>query len=745
MKRQQIHYKTIKCKLKDILLRDVDYSKFYDIIDTSNKLVTLCYMFMRAFILYCYDKKMTIPIINEKFIRDTIKILTISGGNGPKSIIDCNLLEFYEKVFIKKVINFTKIKISNMTFTNTELVSEMLISINNIIIKNYNSCLNNYIWAHIDDYYKDSNKTKKEKKVIFNHIKNIFVGNEEYIEDHFEWIQQEQCNIIPDTLIKNGYEKDIECNTSNYIKPMIYMNKIFEKKKIQMVQFFPLRKTIYPKYVTFNTSSIIDIFVKKNKAEYLKYTSLRGDKIWRTYFNLKKLKLKNHSFGLNISTDGFTVSVAFINDNDKIKLNLKKERMTKGRILSKQKGYIKKTDNDKSKMKLKKLIKDEQYKKDCSAKFKKLSSKKQKEIIFNKKLKETYPYIETLIKSELGYKRIKEYMDKGQIVVADPGKRSSLYMMGLRRKNEMTEIKNNKRLLKFKKFKFLNFTNKHRLRFTKRSKYTKKSNSRKYNHKINNKRIMDYEHELTDYNSKTCTLCTFWKYVNKKLEINKILTNEYNDTFYRKINWYSYLDRRRYDDKMMNTIADTYGKDATIVLGDWSMKGKLRFISTPNCRIKRKLAEKFNVITIDEFNTSKIHYKHKIPCNKMKCETYKKTKKDIQKEVKELYEQEKDNKKYNGMERSTLMKKLKEKIQKLWENPVTIKLHSVLTSKTGKVMECINRDKNAVLNMWHIVENLIKTKQRPQIFQRNQCAKDLSLDKSSGKTLKATNNTVKVI
>ena len=46
------------------------------------------------------------------------------------------------------------------------------------------------------------------------------------------------------------------------------------------------------------------------------------------------------------------------------------------------------------------------------------------------------------------------------------------------------------------------------------------------------------------------------------------------------------------------------------------------------------------------------------------------------------------------------------------------KIHSVLTYKLGKVIGCINRDKNAVLNNERIIISLIKTGKRPEIFRR---------------------------
>ena len=57
------------------------------------------------------------------------------------------------------------------------------------------------------------------------------------------------------------------------------------------------------------------------------------------------------------------------------------------------------------------------------------------------------------------------------------------------------------------------------------------------------------------------------------------------------------------------------GKDVIIIVGDWSGKGRIRYRSTPNIALKRKLAERFEVYLLDEYLTSKIHYKYHVKCD----------------------------------------------------------------------------------------------------------------------------------
>jgi len=102
---------------------------------------------------------------------------------------------------------------------------------------------------------------------------------------------------------------------------------------------------------------------------------------------------------------------------------------------------------------------------------------------------------------------------------------------------------------------------------------------------------------------------------------------------------------------------------------------KLKYISTPNLGLKRKLAEYFKVYNIDEFRSSCLNYKT----------------------------EEKSDNLY-----------LPDKQGKLR------KIHSILTYQTeSKRMGCINRDENAVNNMVKIVKEYIEKKKRPLKFKRD--------------------------
>ena len=154
----------------------------------------------------------------------------------------------------------------------------------------------------------------------------------------------------------------------------------------------------------------------------------------------------------------------------------------------------------------------------------------------------------------------------------------------------------------------------------------------------------------------------------------------YKKDIFRKYKWYSYINKKHAETNLVREIKTTFGKDVKLIMGDWSDKlkkspCKLKYISTPNISLKRKLKEHFTIYNLDEFRTSCLNYKTEERC-------------------KNIYLPDK-----KGIYR---------------------KIHSILTFQTeSKRLGCINRDENAVNNMIKIVNSYLLDKTRPEKFRRD--------------------------
>ena len=260
-----------------------------------------------------------------------------------------------------------------------------------------------------------------------------------------------------------------------------------------------------------------------------------------------------------------------------------------------------------------------------------------------------FPYIDEVDKKEL----------IGKNIYIDPGKRDLLSIID----------DDGKRFT---------YSNKQRVKETKRLKYQQL---------IKNLRdtlgTCEIENTLSIYNSKTCNIKKFKKYIKEKNKVNDKLFKLYEDKKFRQYKWYAYINKKRVEDNMNNLIKKKYGKNLNLIYGDWGVTKQMRnFISTPNLGVKRKLAEKFNVYNIDEYRTSCLYHKTEEKGNN-------------------FYITDKINKKR--------------------------KLHSVLTFKMETTeneckktrIDCINRDYNGCLNIRKIFHSYIKNETRPLHYCRS--------------------------
>ena len=608
-----------------------------------------------------------------------------------------------------------------------------------------------FIRAKFDNEYQNiiNNKNKNNREILkefyskLNLIKSdIYKNTENSPNMYHKWIKKIRAKIIPVTYTESKFETDVSKNTTNYLRCMYNINKYIQKKDLKSLQIFPIRTTCYQNYVKINTSALIDIFIKNDKIGYFKKA---GDiqfqeEIWNKYFKLKKdgkyqYMRKGFSFNYEIETDAYAVSLNFINNNDiekknEYKKNKRKKRQETIEMKKEMSSDVyQKTINEQKENTLKQKEKIIEEQKENTKKkrdeFKKLSAEEQHKIKLELEFKKEFPYIESMVKDEMMRKMLIEMYINGKLILCDPGQKSILTLMACNRNIHKCakNIKKNNFGISIKNgHKIMSYTNKTRIKFLKREHYAElieKWKNEKDNDKFTNdiqiirkalnyakddktkkylidkisakeKTLKELEHNLSNYNSKSCAHDEFIEYVRLRLEYNNKIMTQYDTEYLQKLNWFTYLNKRKHEDELLNHIENEFGKDIIIIIGDWSAKGKPHHMSTPNIGIKRKLAERFTIYSIDEYLTSKLHYKYEMECQNMKV--------------------------------------------KLQTEEKSVSLHSVLSYKIEKrvmgrkviEMGCINRDFNSVLNMESILVDLLFTCNKPKRFDRTSNRKSNS-------------------
>ena len=123
------------------------------------------------------------------------------------------------------------------------------------------------------------------------------------------------------------------------------------------------------------------------------------------------------------------------------------------------------------------------------------------------------------------------------------------------------------------------------------------------------------ENVLSKSNHKSTNLNEFKKYVNTKNVIYEVFWITLKDLIFRKLKWWSKINKQRSEDQFINRFKNKFGngKENAVLIGDWSEEKPMKNKEPTKGKSFRKLFRKngFKVFLVDEFNTSKYHHKTK--------------------------------------------------------------------------------------------------------------------------------------
>jgi hypothetical protein len=306
-------YKTIKIPLKTILLNHKDDQLVVnELVFEMNDLVIHSYQFIRLYILHCYTTNKPLPVIDEQFISYCIKTLGVKSNSGRKKA-NTELVDILEKFYIEEYQPLLQHKKTDL-IGKTQLILYLSIQIYTILSVN---CQEHFI-QHFRRFINITLENEDKNEL------HIFKNNLLKLEDTYrfsDWQEAHLHNILPDNIQKSVHY-DVKVRPLEYLKGMLYMNSILEKKGVKLFQPLPLRTDIIPKHILIDTASLISLFcpeTDKDGKKILKYKLLEKLKenqsfIWDSFFNMKHKVFKNNNyiFHNQIQTDGIICSLLFI-------------------------------------------------------------------------------------------------------------------------------------------------------------------------------------------------------------------------------------------------------------------------------------------------------------------------------------------------------------------------------------------------------------------------------------------------
>ena len=189
---------------------------------------------------------------------------------------------------------------------------------------------------------------------------------------------------------------------------------------------------------------------------------------------------------------------------------------------------------------------------------------------------------------------IKKHIKKTMIVGIDPGKDDLIYATN--------GVKSNGKMMTF--------------RYSQNQR-RKELKSKKYRDFIKHDRVSTktekMESKLSEFNSKSCVLKNVIAYIRNKNKINSKIYDVYNKVMYRKLKWFSFINKQRSESNMVNQFKKRFNvesKDATICIGDFEQKKQMKYKEPTKGKSFRNLFKKagFKVYLVDEYKTSAISH-----------------------------------------------------------------------------------------------------------------------------------------
>ena len=622
-------YKCIKMPLTKVFPCQDDIDKLNYAIKRSNQINIKVCMLLKILLLQDYNILIhanntltSLPLVNTDII-GLIQKSILERANRGRRITDETKILFIERLrnIQNEIDDFSLVDGLNLSSILKYQEIEILTSIENNIKQHFLTEYINRLVNTVFQMKKSLNPDiKKDLKKVKNDLRNGTLNCD--IKYHY-WLNKYRNLVVP-VDYEESYYYDIQKHPQKYLVHMFWINSVLNSYGTVKYQVIPQRTDIVCKHSQIDTKSIIELFVP-GKTEFLNNLSENQDKIWNMVTSIKRRYNKNYTFDYCIITDGYACSIRYVEKTQHDKQLILKDKARIGRKMAQSE-------------------KDKKEKDEIKKNEKKDEIKKEKYIEF--------PYIEEIKPVDL--------LSMKNVNFVDPGK-DRLFTV-LKEDGDVFNYSNNKHI-----------------RYTKRNIHQKKI--LKIKNQLN---IIPVETELSNFNGKSSSVEDFISYCSKKLEVNKRLESLYEQKPFRQYKWYNYICRERRNDKMLNQFEREIGKDGILVIGDASIGVSMRnYISTPNITLKRKLKERFTVLTIDEFRTSCINcYTHNKETNHFK------------------YKDQKNK---------------------------TRSLHSVLTYKMeNNRLGCINRDLNAIKNIkslyYHYLEYLKgnELEPRPKIFCREK-------------------------
>jgi len=344
----QEFFKSIKTSLKSVLKHpEINTKIINDAVVKSNKIVIHTLQFIKLYLLDYYENNnQTIPVISKELINNSMKVVcgekTEKRGKPAKNeTIEMKdiLTTFYNHHYLPLTQN-DPIDYAGLNTVLDYLKEDVITMYENNIQLHYVEYVERYVnvvWKKkmIVDKIRKLGKTQKEREARVRNlcaelrkIKNdlLNVDGKPYQSNHHyhKWIAEQKQHILPrrNKFEKNSVMYDLKCKTMEYFPCMIFMMKQVENDSESVNNVFPLRSEITPKYIRLDTTTLVNLLLRKEhgtKGFFKTNGELKKneDKIWKFFFRTERKMFHKTGFSFHhmVSTDGIGLSILFLRED----------------------------------------------------------------------------------------------------------------------------------------------------------------------------------------------------------------------------------------------------------------------------------------------------------------------------------------------------------------------------------------------------------------------------------------------
>jgi len=341
-------FKSIKTSLKSVLKHpEINTKILNDAVVKSNKIVIHTLQFLKLYLLDYYENNnQTLPVISKELINNSMKVVcgekTEKRGKPAKNEtieMKDKLTTFYNQHYLQLTQN-DPIDYAGLNTVLDYLKEDVITMYENNIQLHYVEYVERYVnvvWKKkmIVDKIRKLGKTQKERETrvrnlcaelrkIKNDLLNVDGKPYQSNRHYHKWIAEQKQNILPyrNKFEKNSVMYDLKCKTMEYFPCMIFMMKQVENDGESLNNVFPLRSEIAPKYIRLDTTTLVNLLLRKEhgtKGFFKTNGELKKneDKIWKFFFRTERKMFHKTGFSFHhmVSTDGIGLSILLLRDD----------------------------------------------------------------------------------------------------------------------------------------------------------------------------------------------------------------------------------------------------------------------------------------------------------------------------------------------------------------------------------------------------------------------------------------------